>query len=335
MAAHVLNTSKRFGAPPIELIALGGIEFGVFDDVPSVADLRDYRTGFSSRLRFKSWHHLLIHSSSLSMTVAMVDLGYLKTAWVRWIPADGESLEWSRKSPLSACVVQTRLRGTVSSFRARRFDLELAHHTPRHHELRFNSPEFSIELDLDGRAVSPLAVCLPIGAHHALYSQKMPLACAGAIRLAGETFDLSDGVAMIDVHQAYYPHRTTWRWATAGWRSEHGALCGFNLTRNQARQPERFNECALWHDGRLYRLPLPEFEVPEQPLAPWRVASEDGAVELAFEPQGLRQDNTRIGPLVSQYQQPWGRFRGRITVPELGAVAVDAFGVCEDHLAAW
>ena len=62
---------------------------------------------------------------------------------------------------------------------------------------------------------------------------------------------------------------------------------------------------------------------------------EDGAVELAFEPQGLRQDNTRIGPLVSRYRQPWGQFRGRITVPELGALAVDAFGVCEDHLAAW
>ena len=109
--------------------------------------------------------------------------------------------------------------------------------------------------------MSPLAVCLPIGAHHALYSQKMPLACAGSVRLAGNVrpqrrggddrrapslLSAPDNLALGD----------------GRWRSEHGVLCGFNLTRNQARQPERFNECALWHGGRLYRLPLPALECP-------------------------------------------------------------------------
>ena len=105
-------------------------------------------------------------------------------------------------------MVQTRLRGRL--FRAPP-DLE-RRITCRHHELGFNSPELSIELDLDGRAVSPLAVCLPIGAHPRSTAKRCRW--RGSVRLA-ETFDLSDGVAMIDVHQAYYPHRTTWRWATA------------------------------------------------------------------------------------------------------------------------
>ena len=144
------DADAHFDAVPARVVDGRGAQFGVYASVPQESDLRPLASGLVAPMRFKAWHHLLIHSSSLSMTVAMVDLGYLKTAWVRWIPADGESLEWSRKSPLSACVVQTHLRATVSSFRARRFELELAHHTPRHHELRFNSPEFSIELDLDG-----------------------------------------------------------------------------------------------------------------------------------------------------------------------------------------
>jgi hypothetical protein len=324
-----------FDPTPTKLVDDRQPHHGVFSSVPENTDLRAMRGGLGSGLRFKTWHHFLIDSPGLSLTVAMVDLGFLNTAWVRCIPHDGPSFEIERRSPLTRCRIEPVLRGSSSEYRGRGFSLQLHHNTPQQHHLKLTSKRVAIDLRLDGRDVQPLAVCLPLGEDQSMYSQKMPLSCNGEVILDGQTHVFDDAQAMIDVHQAYYPHRTAWRWATAAWRSANGALCGFNLTRNQAQNPERFHECALWHEGRIERLSLPDFKVPEDPLKPWMITSSDGRVELLFQPQGLRRDDTRIGPIKSWYLQPWGRFSGTLLRADGQPTKVDAFGVCEDHNAHW
>ena len=207
------DADAHFDAVPARLVDGRGAQFGVYASVPQESDLRPLASGLVASMRFKAWHHLLIHSPSLSMTVAMVDLGCLKTAWVRWIPADGE-LGVEPKEPLERLRGPNRLRRTVSSFRARRFDLELAHHTPRHPGSGSTARSFPLSL-------TSMDAPWPAGGLSADRCASAPLqpkdaaGVRGVGPACGETFDLSDGVAMIDVHQAYYPHRTTWRWATA------------------------------------------------------------------------------------------------------------------------
>jgi hypothetical protein len=170
-----------------------------------------------------------------------------------------------------------------------------------------------------------------------MYSQKMPLVASGQITIDGSSSEISPelGHALIDVHQAYYPHKTDWRWATASWHDADNGLCAFNLTHNQALDPQRYNECALWLGDGLQRLPLAQFHIGETPLEPWHIRSEDGEIELRFEPEGMRSDDTRIGPIKSWYVQPWGRFHGFITRPCGQRIMIDAFGLCEDHRAHW
>jgi hypothetical protein len=323
---------------PLALVIQNAVQFGVFDGVPGAVNLRQLRGGPTAFLRFKTWQHLLINTPGHRFTLAMIDLGYIKTGWLRHIPAHGDSFETTALGPLLPCQIADDLRGSATSFfRATGLQIEISHENPRRHFLRVNSERVQLALELSGDSISPLAVCLPLGKKDVMYSQKMPLVASGQITIDGVSNEVSPerGHALIDVHQAYYPHKTNWRWATASWRDAEHGLCAFNLTHNQAREPHHYNECALWLGDRLYRLPLAEFTIGEDPLAPWHIVSQDRSIELRFEPEGMRSDDTRIGPLKSWYLQPWGRFSGWIKTPCGQRIMIDAFGLCEDHQARW
>jgi exodeoxyribonuclease-3 len=111
----------------------------------------------------------------------------------------------------------------------------------------------------------------------------------------------------------------------------------------QGRDPdsEHFQHKLKWFD-RLLRFFADHFS-PNQDLL-W-VGDLNGAPEdrdvydpkrllghVDFHPQGERAERIHVGPILSDFHQPFGLFRGRLGPPG-GAVEVkDLFGLCEQHI---
>ena len=120
---------------------------------------------------------------------------------------------------------------------------------------------------------------------------------------------------------------------TSATRDASGRALGFTLTRNQCRDPDRFNENCAWIGDRIGRLPAVTFERVNARAAGerWHVRDRDGRVSLEFRP--TVPGDVRVNAVVveSRYRGPFGRFAGRLA-PEGGdPVDVDGwFGMGEE-----
>jgi hypothetical protein len=71
-------------------------------------------------------------------------------------------------------------------------------------------------------------------------------------------------------------------------------------------------------------------------MLPWKVRTEDGAVDLELIPQGLRRERVNLGFARSVYDQPYGLYSGTLTDSHGNQHTVErAFGIAEDHFAKW
>jgi hypothetical protein len=180
----------------------------------------------------------------------------------------------------------------------------------------------------------PNEVCLPLGRGRALWTHKSLTPLDGTLTLDKQriTFERATSYALADIHKGFYPYITKWNWATGGGRDEQGHLIGFNLTNNQVRDPERYNENCLWMNGRLSLLPPVTFSYDERDLhAPWTIRSQDGQVDLTFRAEAIRTVNLWALVIRSRYRGPFGAFNGTLKDESGASVAIkDLYGMCED-----
>ena len=100
---------------------------------------------------------------------------------------------------------------------------------------------------------------------------------------------------------------------------------------------EMMGDLMAWLDGKVADLANVHFHYdPGNIMAPWRIYTDDGTVELEFQPLGERVEDLDLKLIVSRFHQPFGRFRGTLRgaggeVHELD----DVFGVTEEHFARW
>lgn len=130
---------------------------------------------------------------------------------------------------------------------------------------------------------------------------------------------LEEAQVVVDDSAGYHARETAWLWCAGVGRSTGGAQLGWNLV-SGLHDSQRHSERTLWVDGK------------SRELAPADFAPDLSRVgELRFEQQAVRSRRERFGPLVSDYQQPFGRFSGSVGGVELA----QGFGVMERHFARW
>lgn len=342
--------------PPSVVDSEGRIAFGVYDRPFSNVNLDEARLPLgwlrmgqrASRMRLKEWQHYVLLLPEVMLTFAIVDSKFLRVSWCHFADLGaGRRFEHERKGPLLDLGVARELWNDETHVRAHRYRIEVANRLGRgEHRIRVmiagDGDKPPIEADLrcvhDLEVVSPLVVVLPVGPGRAAYSHKVPLPLEGTVKVGDRVHraHADRAFAILDIHKAHYPRHTFWNWATFAGRDESGRAVGLNLTTNVNRQDERFNENAVWVDGKLETLAPARFQLdPGDPLAPWHLWTADGTVDLTFEPRGKRSEDLDLGLVRSVFQQPYGVFAGTIRSGS-GVIRVrDVWGVCEDHDAIW
>jgi hypothetical protein len=189
----------------------------------------------------------------------------------------------------------------------------------------------AIDLTLDTRkAPSPITAIAPVGgAGRFDFTQKTVLIPAeGEIRAGNSIFPVHGELAGLDYTHGYFARETAWRWAFAAGQ-QGSRLVAFNLSEGFLQGA---GENVAWVDGE----PRPVGKVAftfdaAAPLGPWRLRSEGGALDLAFQPEGYRAQTVDLKIILSKYVQPFGTFSGRVLGVEVDGLA----GVTEDHAAKW
>ena len=150
----------------------------------------------------------------------------------------------------------------------------------------------------------------------------------GEVRSANVRFLVQGQLAGLDYSHGLFARDTAWRWAFGCGRSGARQV-GFNFSEGLLQGE---GENAVWLDGSPRAAGPVSFTFdPASPMGPWSVRSQDGRVDLAFQPEGYRAQAVDLKLIRSQYLQPFGTFSGR-----LDGVQIDGLpGVTEDHTARW
>jgi hypothetical protein len=327
-------------APPRQLLAANQTvgRFGMYDGPIEDVDLIDAqipgRPGVLGRLRLKRWQHMCIVHPEAVLTFAVVDAGFLRLGWARFIDRKtGESFEHGCKSPFLDMAIARSLMDDRTSLRTRGLTIDI------HNEL--NASQHLVQVEASGGAPSigaaltvhadwtPLVVNLPLGRGRSMYSHKAVLPVSGSFEAGGRRYDCDreSAYAILDIHKAHYPRRTFWNWATLVGRSG-GRTIGLNLTRNVVVD-DSFHENGVWVDGELSLLSTARFDFSHEDR--WRVGTADGSVDLVFQAQGERREDLNLGLIVSRFRQRFGTFTGHVGKHVLDS----AYGLMEDHTSVW
>lgn len=178
----------------------------------------------------------------------------------------------------------------------------------------------ALELDATLTESAPgMSICQPFESSRPLYSYKNLMPAQANIKFNNVPVYLAPTtIAILDDHKGFYPRHVNYDWGTAGAYID-GKILGFNLTRNQIRSPETYNENCIWYDGEL--LPLPAIEVTHEKNE-WHYQDKNGLVDVTFTPLVANTEKFHLGFYFMDYQGPFGLFDGYITHPRCGKLAI-------------
>lgn len=312
-------------APPTPAAPGGGLLHGL-----TAGTLRvDPVAQGPSKGRVRRWMYAAAGDAEQAVGAAVVDLGFLATAFV-WASVAGHVVTWERIRPLGrGCWVGPTPRGGAG---ARGRDTVLISGDGGLTVDVAVGPE-RLRAQIEAGPVTPaLLVTDTAGGGWNVTQKAAGYAATGELSL-GKLRRRIDGGGWRDWTSGRQDRDTVWRWAAGAGRAVAGdARVGLNVSTgiNSARD----GEDVVWWDGEPYALEVTTLEPVGEDLAgPWRVAGPGW--ELHLDPVGARAADEDYRLLRSRYVQPVGRFRGTLPGPDGVVVEVELTGVTEDHEARW
>lgn len=287
------------------------------------------------RLHHKRWHYVGLGHDEVFVGVAIVDVGWVSSAFAYAFDRRRGRLlaDWTQDGlpHLQARVSDEPLHSAHAWFRGPGARLSLRHAGDDALQLDVDVPGLQLSASLDlGGMPPPLLAIGPIDGGRAHATQKTTaLPVRGHVQAGGHTFGLDGAWAAVDASNGLLARDTAWRWASA-----HAPGLGFNLQQGYFGHQEN----VLWLDGQPIALGAAQFEFDAaRPLAPWRVRTVDGLLDLVFTPEGARAADKNFGIAASRYVQPIGTFSGTARAHETATPRQvrNLLGVTEDHHSRW
>jgi Protein of unknown function (DUF2804) len=166
--------------------------------------------------------------------------------------------------------------------------------------------------------------------------KRAALPARGTLRIGRRRLPLDGGVAGVDYTNGLLARNTRWRWAMMNGRLPDGTPIGLNLVEGINDVNAACNENALWLGDELHPLERARFRPGAFPASDaWRVETDDGSVELRFEPIYTHRDERDLKIVRSRFLQPLGLFSGTVHVRGRSLVIRDLGGVTEEQDIVW
>ena len=189
----------------------------------------------------------------------------------------------------------------------------------------------TMDIELTMQAPSSVAM-IPLGPNKPLYSEKAFFMAQGSLSFRGNDYNIGNGaMAIIDDHKAYYPYIAHYVWLTTMGHikhNDHDVEFGFNLTKNQSTNEEKYNENNIWVGDKFYYLPPVEFIKAK---GKWLIKDKYGKVNLEFNIKRSFKMNMHALILDIKYDLSFGTLKGYLKNTNGEKFIVDGLlGIAED-----
>jgi hypothetical protein len=290
----------------------------------------------------KRWVYAAVASGDLLVAAAVVRLGYVANCFAfAYDRAAGRIVGkyTAVAPPLAAEVGDTGDEGCRARFGWLGAHVAIERgRGERDYRLEVQAPQLRVSARLSTESMPPRIGAIaaipgpPAGLFNAT-EKGVLLPAVGEAIAGGRHYDLEGGLGGYDYTAGFLARHTAWRWAFLLGRARGAERVALNLVQGFVGEPE----CAVWIDGELFPVSEGRIEMtPGQPLAPWRVGTAEGEVDLRFEPGDLHAEERNYGIIASKFLQPVGSYSGTIRLPGRAPIELDGvLGVAEDQDVLW
>ncbi len=290
--------------------------------------------------REKRWFYAMLTTDELLIGLAITDLTYSASSFlfVTSLGADRRSLATfsALGLPRVGCHVGDQPEeGCDAWFKLPNAGLSVRRPVGQTaYDVVAHTPAITLYATLETRdAPAPHgAIVKPAGSPVMVTTKRVLMPVRGEVSFGKERRSLDGALAGIDYTHGFPPRATTWHWAFLQGKTTDGRAIGLNLVSGFNGPPE----CVLWLGDTSYPLGEGRFTHGDDLLAPWQIRTDDGRVDLTFEPVANHREDHNLGLVASKFAQPQGLYRGRIDVPGKGTVQLERVpGVAERQEVRW
>ena len=156
---------------------------------------------------------------------------------------------------------------------------------------------------------------------HFYYNQKINcMRAQGSATIGGKRYAFlpKNSFGVLDWGRGVWTYKNTWYWASLSGESL-GKKIGFNLGYGFG-DTSKATENMIFYDGKAYKVDEVTFDIPKDEkgkddfLSPWKITSNDGKVDLTFEPIINRKDHTNVLVIKSLQDQVFGKYSGTLKI---------------------
>jgi hypothetical protein len=273
-------------------------------------------------LRVKEWQSFTIQNDDVCLFSSIANFKFISFVEVFLLDkSSGESFKLFRVFPLSYWRMPVSLHNSYTGidtadfsfrihnwldFKSIKLDLNIGSNFNR------NAFTAQLEFDLDIKKVTPMSVNLLLNNTKCYYTYKGISAIRGRIVWGNRRIFLhrASSIGLFRDHKGYLPYVThTTSCSGFGFDSKQ-RIFGFSLAENQAREPNKNNENALWLEGVL--TPLPPVRITQIPDGEWNIQDLEGMVDLTFKPIQDMENTFGIILFNIEHQIPIGMINGML-----------------------
>ncbi len=339
MAEHKLINAKgqpSYGVfePPIDTI--NHMDF----DLRNAMDRK--LSKFKKKLQFNQFNFVSLVSQDLILAVAIVDLKIASNCFIYlYETATNKFEEFSFVQPLSRKTrIELQPNNGKSYFRKGENYVKIeANSVAGTRSVNVNLKNgLTIDALIDeSTKYNPLQMCSRAGYSGWVFTQKSAaLECSGMVNWQGQKYNLKDRntLASVDWSAGYMRRETYWNWASLACTLGDGRRLGLNLAAGVNETGT--SENAFWIDGEMVKVDMVDFQFDRyQKDHHWIMRSNDGKIDIRFEPEGLRKEKMNMLIVASNFTQHFGRYFGTIKAGNEIIELDGIWGFVEDHYAKW
>ncbi len=335
------NYNRSVLPPPDTAVTAGLCNFGTFDSAIPNPNLLDTHQPLGiplpsrlNGLRLKEWEAIQIANRDWFFCVAVYNTKTVGTAIIMAYDRNKDRMFiYQHKVPYWKLHTPCGLANSHCYYHNPKLSIDIRNLLEKNRfEVTFTAKNFHGQPDIEGSftgfyQTQPIVIVQPFDNNRPLYSHKALMPSDGWLTVAGKKvhYESHDTCMIMDDHKGFYPYIMKYDWVTGMGYNNQGGLQGFNLTDNQVKDHEKYNENCLWLNGKMHPLPPIKISRPNGVTETWEISDNYEQVDLKFTPLADVPNYLNLGVAETRYHGPTGVFEGTITLPNKEQVIFDGY----------
>ena len=300
--------------------------------------------------RIKEWDYYFINDDEYGVALTIDDNSYMGMASVSILDFKNKT-EWTKSYIVWFTYGKIGFPSTSDSgdvyMKSKNYDMLFENKNGKRHlvcKLKnlAKGKDFECDIFLESTNQGSMVIATPFKKKgHFYYNQKINLLKAkGSFKFGELNHQMGEkALGVLDWGRGVWTYKNTWYWSSLS-ANYKGHNIGFNLGYGFG-DTSAASENMFFYDDKAYKLEDVVFNIPlgkngkEDYLSPWTFKSENGDIDLVFNPIIDRHSNTNVLIIQSNQHQVFGYFSGSVKVDGKIIDFKDCLGFAEKVMNRW